>query len=246
MNNTSQNTNINEIRIWNIKFNPLTCQEIVAQVGQWLDEGRTGIHLTGVNPEQVVKAQEDSSLRDAINSSDIVNVDGFLTVWGMRTKGYKVKERAATPNIMNLFLERANKRHESIYLLGGEDWVVRNTACFIQRKYPGAVVCGYHDGFFKDDTPIIQEIKRLHPTYLYIALPSPMKENLILKIKPMGIADVYYGVGGAFDTMGGKCRRAPVLFQKINIEWVWRIFQNPKQNGIRVLKYYPSFLKLLL
>ena len=146
---------------------------------------------------------------------------------------------------MNLLLERASKKHESIYLLGGEDWVVRNTAKFIQERYPQIVISGYQDGFFKDDGPIIQEIKRLHPQYLYIALPSPQKETLIQKIKPMGVADVYYGVGGAFDTMGGKCRRAPLLFQKLNIEWVWRICQNPRQNGIRVLKYYPSFVKLL-
>lgn len=234
-----------EIRIWNVKFTPLTCNEVVEQIDKWLDEGRTGIHLTGVNPEQVVKAQTEQSLRDAINQSDIVNVDGILTVWGLRLKGYKIKERAATPNIMYLLLDRANEKHESIYLLGSQDWVVRNTAKFIHEHYPQIVIAGYHDGFFKDDTPIIQEIKRLHPRFLYIALPSPQKENLILKTKPMGIADVYYGVGGAFDTMGGKCRRAPRLMQKLNIEWIWRICQNPKQNGIRVIKNYPDFIKLL-
>lgn len=234
-----------EIHIWNIKFTPLTCNEVAEQIGKWLDEGRTGIQLTGVNPEQVVKAQKDYSLREAINLSDIVNIDGILTVWGLRLKGYKVKERAATPNIMNLLLKRANERNEKIYLLGGEEWVVKKTVGFIKKHYPRIVICGHHNGFFKDDSPIIQEIKMLHPNYLYVALPSPQKEIIIQKVKSMGVADVYYGVGGAFDTMGGKCRRAPQLFQRLNIEWVWRIFQNPKQNGIRVLKFYPAFLRLL-
>lgn len=234
-----------EIWIWNIKFSLLNCKEIAKQVGCWLDEGRHNIHLTGVNPEQVVRAQKNDFLRQAINSSDIVNVDGILTVWGLRLNGYQVKQRAATPDIMNLLLHLADQKHESIYLLGAEKRIVENTAKFIESHYHNLRILGYHDGFFEDEESIIDEIARLHPNYLFIALPSPMKEMFIQKSKRHSIADVYYGVGGAFDTMGGKCHRAPIFFQKNNIEWIWRVIQNPKQNLTRVLRFYPSFFYLM-
>lgn len=237
---------LNEIHAWNLKFHSETLAQIVKTIEQRLDSGEKGLHLTGVNPEQIVKAQTNRQLADAINSSDIVNIDGILAVTALRLRGFRVPERVASPDLMERLLELADKRKQCVYLLGAEEHVVRKVAEVLAKKYQGLTICGWHDGFYRDETSIVEEIKKLSPDYLFIALPSPRKETFIMQYKSCLNVGVFYGIGGAFDTLGGKCHRAPRFFQKIHTEWIWRICQNPRQNGMRVLKFYPKFFSMIL
>lgn len=234
-----------EIHIWGIKFNPMTRKDFASEILLRLQKGERRIHVTGVNPEQIVKAQRNSFLQQAINESSLVNIDGFLAVLFLRLKGYEVPERVATPDVMNELLKHADRNRQSVYFLGAEPTVIEKAVVNIRQRFPNLVVAGYHGGFFKDDTEIVKEIESSEPDYLFIALPSPQKEMFILNNKKRLNVGVFYGVGGAFDILGEKCRRAPELFQRLNLEWVWRICQNPKQNGMRVWKFYPGFLKML-
>ena len=234
-----------ELQVWEIKLNPLTKAEFVHEIHSRLEKGERGIHLTGVNPEQIVKAQRDPLLRQAINESDIVNIDGILAVVSLRLLGFKIPERVATPDVMHDFLCYADKHHRKVYFLGAEPAVVENAVNNVRKRFPGLVMAGYHDGFFQEESGIVEEIAALKPDYLFIALPSPMKETFILKYKRQLDVGVFYGVGGAFDVLGGKCHRAPKLFQALWLEWLWRICQNPRQNLVRVMRFYPTFFRMM-
>jgi len=236
---------LQEIKVWNLKFHSETLDTIVQYVAERLNAGDKGLHLTGINPEQIVKAQSNSELAKAINSSDVVNIDGILAVVALRLKGYKIPERVASPDLMTQLLELANRNEQRVYLLGAEEYVVKKAVEVLMTKYSGMTICGWHNGFYKNEKAIVDEIELARPDYLFIALPSPRKETFIMKYKGLLNVGAFYGVGGAFDTIGGKCRRAPLLFQKIHLEWLWRVCQNPKQNGMRVLKYYPTFFKMI-
>ena len=234
-----------EIHSWNLKFHSGTLAQIAETIEQRLDAGKRGLHITGVNPEQIVRAQTNEQLAKAINDSDIVNIDGILAVVALRLRGFHVPERVASPDLMEWLLKLADRKKQRVYLLGAENYVIRKVVKVLSQKYPNLTICGWHDGFYKDESPIIEEISKLSPDYLFIALPSPNKETFIMRYKKHLNVGVFYGVGGAFDTIGGKCHRAPRLFQKIYAEWLWRIFQNPRQNGMRVLKFYPKFLSMI-
>lgn len=234
-----------EIHIWQIKFTLASKQEIVDQVEEWLATGQKGIHLTGVNPEQIVRAQKDYRLRNAIKASDIVNVDGILAVIGLRLKGYNVPERVATPNVMEAFLRLADCKQQKVFFFGAEPSVIEQVVRNIATRYPRLIIAGYQDGFDYDEEQLVQTIAACEPDYLFIALPSPRKEAFILNHKHRLNVGVLYGIGGAFDVLGGKYHRAPAAWQKLNLEWLWRILQNPRQNGARVLKFYPDFIKLM-
>ena len=236
---------LREIKVWNLKCHPETLATLADHVEQRLKAGDKGLHLTGINPEQIVKAQSDKKLAEAINSSNVVNIDGILAVIALRLKGYKVPERVASPDLMMRLLELADCNKQRVYLLGAEEYVIKKVVEVLVRKYPGLTICGWHNGFYEDEKAIVNEIEAAKPDYLFIALPSPRKETFILNYKARLNVGVFYGIGGAFDTIGGKCHRAPLLFQKIHLEWLWRICQNPKQNGMRVLKFYPAFLKMI-
>ncbi len=236
------------IEIWNIKFNLLSKTEIVNVVQAWISEGHKGIHLTGVNPETVVDAQKYPQLRNAINGSDIVNVDNMFVALSLRLLGYKVPERAATPDVFELLLKTASEKGQSIYILGAEQDVLDRAIQSIKKSYPRINIVGWQDGFYavENESAIVEHIASLSPTYLFIALPSPRKETFILNYKSSLNANVCYGVGGAIDVRGGRVQRAPAWACRIGLEGFFRVLQNPKNYGKRITKYYPSFVKLVI
>lgn len=236
------------IHIWGIKFNPWTKAEIVDRMLRLIDEGETGIHLTGVNPETIVDAQKYPELKQAINDSDIVNVDNMFVTMALRLLGYPIPERAATPDIFEMLLKKAHEKHQTIYFLGAEKDVLDHMVATVQTEYSGLTIIGQHDGYYalEREPEIVDEIALLAPTYLFLGLPSPRKEAFIQAYKSRLNAAVCYGIGGAFDVKGGKVRRAPAWVCKIGLEGLIRILQNPRNYGKRIFKYYPSFVKAVL
>ena len=239
---------MNTIYVWGIKFNPLRKTEIVSQVQRGFQMGRRGIHLTGVNPEQVAKSFRDPLLKEAINDSDIVNIDGILIVWTLRAYGFRIPERAATPDIFESLLREANKRKQTIFLLGAEETVLQNMILKIRTEYPDLRIGGFHNGYYRDteEAAIVKEIARIAPDYLFLGLPTPQKETFILRYKRELPVGCFYGIGGAFDVKGGKVRRAPQWMQRLGLEWLGRIIQSPKNYGKRMCKYYFPFLNLFI
>ncbi len=232
------------IYIWNVKFNPYTKTELVARVQDWLAAGRKGIHLTGANPETVVAAQHEATLQQAIMASDLVNVDNMLVLKSLRFSGFSVPERAATPDVFEMFLQEANRKRQSVYLLGATEPVLQKMVENIRRQYPDLVLAGCRNGFYSDETEVVAEIARACPDYLFLGLPSPQKENFILRHKHELNAGVCYGVGGAFDVKGERVGRAPGWLRELGLEGFIRILHSPRNYGKRIFRFYPEFLRL--
>lgn len=236
------------IYIWGVKFNPLSKIEFVENVLELLSKGITGIHLTGVNSETVSIAQKEKILQQAILDSDFVNIDNAFITLALRCLGYKIPERAATPDIFELFLQNANEKRQSVYFLGAEEHVVKKMVESIKKTYPNIIIAGYRNGFYtsEEEPKIAANISESAPTFLFLGLPTPMKESFILKYKKQINVGVLYGVGGAFDCKGGKVKRAPQWIGHIGLEGCFRVLQSPSNYGKRVLKYYPRFCSLFL
>jgi len=234
------------INIWGIKISTHTKKEIVSCILEWLDAGRKGIHITGVNPETVVLAQNEPTVRASILDSDIVNIDNNLVLLRLRANGIHAPERAATPDVFFALLDEAEKRGESVYFLGAEQRVLERMIKNLHSAHPHLNIAGYRNGFYspEEEASIIGQIKASHPTYLFLGLPSPAKESFIMRNKKDIGAGVLYGVGGAFDILGEKVGRAPDWLGRIGLEGTIRILQNPRNYGRRVLRFYPQFFKI--
>jgi N-acetylglucosaminyldiphosphoundecaprenol N-acetyl-beta-D-mannosaminyltransferase len=237
---------MNEINIWGIKINPLRKKEIVGLIDNHISGSNLTFHLTGVNPETISQANNDSELRQAINDSDIVNIDNMLVVVCLRLLGYKIPERAACPDIFELLLELSNIKGYRIYFLGAKEDVLQLMLNKLKLKYSRLIVAGSRNGYYSpaEELSIVEEIRNSNPAMLFLALPTPQKELFIYHHKNKLGTRFVFGVGGAFDVQAGKVVRAPLWMRKIGLEGFHRAVQNPFNYGARYVKYYIPFLKL--
>jgi len=237
-----------EIKIWGIKINPLSKNEIVALIEQHIREETRMFHLTGVNPETITQAQEDPALRSAINSSDIVNIDNMLVVTFLRLLRKRIPERAACPDIFEKLLARANENGYSVYFLGAREEILQLMTEKMRVRYPRLIIAGARNGYFdaSEEQAIVKEINNRKPDMLFIALPTPRKELFIDHNRENLGTRFAFGVGGAFDVQAGKVKRAPKWLRTIGLEGVHRSIQNPGNYGYRYVKYYLPFFRLFI
>src|SRR5699024_3430191 len=139
-------------------------------------------------------------------------------------------------------INSANKKHLKVYLLGAKPEVISATAKKIETDYPNVDLVGYHDGYFKEDQPIIDEIAEKKPNIVLVALSYPKHEYFIDKYRKNADA-IWIGVGGSFDVFSGTKKRAPKIFQKLSLEWFYRLITEPTRFG-RMLAI-PKYMKLI-
>lgn len=236
-----------EVTEWGIKINIASVEEIVDEAVRLLESGRKGVQITGVNAENASFLPICPVLRDAMNASDIVNIDGVGVALALKLYGYKKVGRATCPAVFESLLRVATARNQTIYLLGGTSEVVERMVETLKSEHPGIKIVGYRNGYFdeREEKRIVEEIAGLSPDYLFLGLPTPKKESFALKYKSVLNTGLIYGIGGVFDIKGGAIKRAPRFFQIFGIEWVYRSMQNPKNYGMRCIRSYPRFLRIV-
>ncbi|MBN1180895.1 MAG: WecB/TagA/CpsF family glycosyltransferase [Bacteroidales bacterium] len=234
------------INIWDIKINPLSKSEIVNIIDEHISRDEGTFHLTGVNPETIVQAQELHGLKNAINASNMVNIDNMLVVTTLRLLKYKVPERAACPDIFDRLLDLANRKNYSVFFLGAKEEILQLMIKKLNAKYPKLNIVGIRNGYFNsiEELSIVKTIGNLKPDMLFIALPTPQKELFINNYKNSLNVRFAFGVGGAFDCIAEKVKRAPEWMRNIGLEGFHRAIQDPLNYGKRYVKFYLPFLKL--
>jgi N-acetylglucosaminyldiphosphoundecaprenol N-acetyl-beta-D-mannosaminyltransferase len=237
-----------EISLWGLKIHAATLRDIVSRILAIMDQHGRPLQLTGVNPETIIKSRHDEKLKAAIVDSDFVNIDGLLVVYGMRLLGIRVPERCACPDLFDEFMRIANEKQMKIYLLGTEPENIPKVAGQIKREYPDIKICGFHHGYFgaTEEKNVVQEIVAAGPDMLFVGMPTPQKETFIFRNKEEMNIPLSFGVGGVFDIKSGKTRRAPAMFLRLGLESLYRLYKSPRGVGGRVVKFYPSFLKLIV
>ena len=231
---------LKEVRIWNIKLNLLTVDEIVAIVTQWVDEGKRNIHLTGVSADVAALAQNNELLREAILSSDIVNVDSFIPTYLLKRKGYPIKERVPCPDIMEGFFRYANEKKKKVYFLGAKATTLELLVPIIKKDYPNLIIVGTQDGYYTEaeEESIADRISSVSPDFLFIAMPTPKKELFIKTYKNRINVGVFYGIGGAFEARTGEVKRPPHFLRGNGLEGILRVLKRPRVYAKRLPMLY--------
>lgn len=216
--------------------------ETVRQAEKLIAGGGVHQHVV-VNAAKLIAAKNDPQLRTIINECDIVNPDGQAVVWASRLLGDPLPERVAGIDFMERMLRSAAENNYSVYLLGATESVVSRLARSVQER--GVRLAGFSDGYWRDrrsDADLVSEISSSSPDIIFVALPSPLKEIFLGEnLNAIG-ARLNVGVGGSFDVMVGKTKRAPLLWQKLGMEWAFRLAQEPKRMFKRYLKGNTLFL----
>jgi N-acetylglucosaminyldiphosphoundecaprenol N-acetyl-beta-D-mannosaminyltransferase len=149
---------------------------------------------------------------------------------------------------MHSLLDVGGERGYRFYLLGATQEVIEKAVAEISRMYPRAQIGGYRNGYFNEDDErgIAQEIKRAEPDVLFVAMTSPKKEQFMARWADHMSVPVVHGVGGSFDVLAGQVKRAPRIWQKLGLEWLFRVLQEPRRLWRRYLFTNVAFVRLLL
>ena len=162
-----------------------------------------------------------------LNDNNILVPDGISIIKKAKQYNINIKERITGVDISSKALEICNKNKKSIYLFGSKKEVLDKLIININQKYPNINIVGFSDGYVEDKDKIMQEIISLSPDLILIALGVPNQELLINKYIEKAKKGVFIGVGGTFDVLSGCKKRAPKLFIKLNLEWLYRIICEP-------------------
>jgi N-acetylglucosaminyldiphosphoundecaprenol N-acetyl-beta-D-mannosaminyltransferase len=190
---------------------------------------RAQLQIGVVNAAKVANMRRDSLLRDDVLSSDIVLADGIAVVWASRLLGRALPERVTGIDLMYGMFERGTQHGYRVYCLGATDDVLQRVVARIGSDYPGVKVVGARNGYFSDaeEDSVAADIAAAQPDILLVAMTSPKKEKFLGRWSSELRVPVCHGVGGSFDVMAGKVERAPAVWQRLGLEWLYRVKQEP-------------------
>jgi len=214
--------------ILGVRVDPVTYEIVLSRIESFVREGTTHQVVT-VNPEFVMRAQSDQVFRRVLNSADLAVVDGVGLLWAARLLGHHLPERVAGSDLVPRIAERAAQLGWRLYFLGAAPGVAERAAHVLRERYPGLQVAGTHAGSAAPEMekPIVERIRAAHPDILFVAYGAPTQDRWIARnLTHLGVP-VAMGVGGAFDFVAGRAKRAPRLVQRMGLEWLHRLIHQP-------------------
>ncbi len=216
--------------ILGVRFDNLTQQEAAQRGRQLLEEDKFHYVVTP-NPEFLLAAEKDPEFRRVLNAADLVLPDGIGVVYSAKILGTPLKERVPGIEFAEAMLSALNDMGGRLYLLGAKPGVAEEAGRRICARYPALVLCGTHDGYFKDEQAILPEIAAAKPDLLFVCLGAPKQEKWMARWGQHTGAKLAIGLGGCLDVVAGNVQRAPERWQKLGLEWAYRLKKEPKRIG---------------
>lgn len=195
-----------------------------------------------INPEKVLKAEVNQTLKDVISQSTLPYADGIGVVYALRKKTGKPCIRVPGCELWLEILNKSKEFNTPVALIGAKPEVVDKCSKVLIEE--GVNIAFHHHGYFKTDEEIIAKLTDKTPQIVMLALGSPKQEELIGKLKNALPNCFFMGVGGSFDVLAGNLDRAPESWRKLNLEWLYRAVKQPKRilRQAKLLKFVYLYL----
>ena len=216
--------------ILGVGFDDLTLEEAAA-AGASLVEDQGFHYAVTPNPEFLLAARKDQPFRQALLDADLVLADGVGVVYSAKLLGRPLKGRVPGIEFAQALMGWMAKHGKRLFLLGAKPGVAELAAANLRDRYPGLILCGTHDGYFKEDKPVVQAIRESGADVVFVCLGAPKQEFWMAKHGPATGAHLMVGLGGSLDVFAGVVERAPEGFQKLGLEWLYRLMKEPKRFG---------------
>lgn len=218
------------IDILDIPVDYVTMDEAKARISTFINSQKYHMVFTP-NPEIIMLAQDNAQMKEALQQADLIIPDGIGVVIGSKIlKGKNLPERVPGFDLIQGTMAQAVDKGYRYYFFGSKPGVAEEAAKNMRIKYPGIQIVGTRDGYFKEDEmdAIINDINESGANMLLVALGAPRQELWIQAAKDkLPNVRVAVGVGGSLDGMAGTVKRAPEIFQKLNLEWFYRLVSQP-------------------
>ncbi|MCA1031416.1 WecB/TagA/CpsF family glycosyltransferase [Bacillus timonensis] len=190
-------------------------------------ENKKKSFLVAINPEKIMKAKEDPALRELLNKADYQIPDGIGVILASKLKKGSIQSRVTGIDMMLKICETAAAHGKKVFLYGAKPGVADAAKAVLEKQFPGLNIVGTLDGYEKNDQVVIDTINQHEPEILFVAKGSPAQENWIVEHMDIVTPYVFQGVGGSYDVISGNLKRAPEMYQKLGLEWFYRLMKEP-------------------
>lgn len=184
--------------------------------------------IVTANPEIIMETRRNKAYKKIVQSANYIVPDGVGILLAAKFQKEPLQERIAGFDLMNDMLSIANKKRAKCFFLGATPEVNDRAVENIQRQYPNIQVTGNHHGYFNiNDASVLAEVHKENPDFVFVALGFPKQEEWIYKHLQTFSKGIFIGVGGSFDVFAGNVKRAPSIWIKLNLEWLYRLLKQP-------------------
>ncbi|MBR5783237.1 MAG: WecB/TagA/CpsF family glycosyltransferase [Clostridia bacterium] len=204
----------------------VTMEEAVSDCSAFLDSKDRRIVVTP-NAEILQLCVEDAAVKDIICQADYIVPDGIGVVHGAKILGTPVKQKVAGCDLAWNLLGEAEKKGKRVFLLGAKPGVADTAAQKMKEQYPDLIIAGVQDGYFKQDAPVIETINAAQTDLLFVCLGVPKQEQWMVAHRQELNVSLMMGLGGSLDVFAGTVKRAPKIFIKLGLEWLYRLIKEP-------------------
>lgn len=235
------------ITILGVSIDNVTLEECGIRTKELIENSNKSCKIVvAPNTEFIMQAQKDEEFFNILKKADFATPDSVGVMLGGKLQNKPFKERIPGQAYFREVFRMAELEGWTIYLLGGKGDVPIKAKEKLEKDFPKAKIVGVHEGFFEENSEeeVIEEINKLKPNVLFVAMGAPRQEKWIYKNKEKLKVDVATGQGGTFDYEAGKIKRAPKIIQKIGLEWLWRLVIQPSRI-VRMMVLPVYFLKIL-
>ncbi|MGI8665374.1 MAG: WecB/TagA/CpsF family glycosyltransferase [Jatrophihabitans sp.] len=233
--------------LFGLEVDALTIGEVLALSEQRLQD-REQLQVGVVNAAKMVKLRRDVLLRESLLTCDLMLADGQSVVWASRILRRPLPERVAGIDLFERLLELAERTDRSVFLLGAKAEVLAALQLSLAERFPALRIAGARDGYYSPDqaAEVAEQVRASGADMLFLGMVSPKKEMFLGSYgQAMGVP-IMHGVGGSFDVLAGVTKRAPVLWQRLGCEWLYRLLQEPGRLWKRYLTTNSAFAWQLL
>jgi N-acetylglucosaminyldiphosphoundecaprenol N-acetyl-beta-D-mannosaminyltransferase len=231
------------IQILNGPFDPIDLDETIELLIEFVKSGNRGWVCT-VNVAILMMMRDDPFLQKFVDRACFVVADGQPLVWAAQLFGERLPSRVTGIDLVTELSKRAAEEKMGIYFLGAKKDVVDNVAGRLSSRIPDLEICGVEDGYFTqaEATERAKEVARSGAKILFVGMGAPRQEHFIeAHWDNLGV-QIAIGVGGSFDVVAGLRTRAPEIVQRLGLEWLFRLAQEPTRLAKRYILTNSQFI----
>lgn len=235
-------------RLFNLPVQSGSMEDVVQKIYTTI-LSKSQLFQVSLNASKIVSIQKDKELMNSVKSADLLTADGQSLVWASKLLGQPLPERIAGIDLFQELMELAYRKGLKVFFLGAKPEVLDKVVGHYTDKYGIEIVAGAAHGYFKpeEEGELVERINNSGAQMLFVAITSPMKELFLDRNKEkLNRLNLVMGVGGSFDVVAGKVKRAPLWMQKNGLEWFYRFQQEPGRLWKRYLVSNSKFLWITL
>ncbi len=227
---------VDSITILGVKIHTLSRADVLSRIDTYLSENQFR-HLVTVNPEFIVLAQRNECFREALNAADLSVADGVGALLASRYLGVPIPERITGIDLIPAIMTTAQQNGWTAFLLGSHPSVVEATRRILDARYPGVVIGAESGPIWScpsdlESQSMLELVKRVRSsqaTVVFVAFGAPKQEEFIARFRSQLGVKLAMGVGGSFDFISGRARRAPLWLRSLGLEWLHRLVRQPSR-----------------